>query len=111
MFEKNAQISNDVYQLCSIYSLGGGLSASEGKSIEFRDSVIGSTVELNADFTDDGGVAHKQTGDVIFTGATAAADLLAVKGSAGTASEILNSRTSIISSSTLYGGRFRCQPV
>ena len=110
LFEKNAQVNNGVYRLCSIYSSGRiSLSTAEGKSIEFRDSVWCSTVELNADYTDAEGVEHKQTGDIIFTGATTEEDLLAVKGSAGTASEILNSRTSTISSATLYGGRLRVE--
>ena len=117
LFEKNVEKSGSSYRLRSIDAGGSGnvisLSAAEGKSIEFRDSVYiasGSTFNLNADYTDDEGVVHKQTGDIIFTGAYTEADLLAVKGSKGTAAEILNSRTSEVYTQTkLYGGRLRVE--
>lgn len=86
LFEKNAEVSNGIYRLRSIYSEGLlNLSASEGKIILFKDSVYASsTVNLNQD----------GTGDIIFTGATTETDLLAVKGTAGTWAEIEASRTS-----------------
>ena len=117
VFYQNAEVVSGTYRLRSIYAGGSGdtisLSAAAGKSIEFRDSVrigSGSTVNLNADYTylDEAGesVTIKQKGDIIFTGATTEADLLAVKGSAGTAEEILESRTTEVRSLTnLYGGR------
>ena len=117
LFEKNAEERNGTYRLRSIYAGGSGdvvsLSAAAGKSIEFRDSIYigtGSTVELNADYTDAEGVTHKQTGDILFTGATTEADLLEVKGSAGTAEEILNSRTTEVYAMTILdGGRLRVE--
>ncbi len=117
LFEKNAEIADGSYRLRSIYATGSGgiisFSAGEGKSIEFRDSIYigsGSTVNFNEDYTDSEGIVHRQTGDIIFTGATTEADLLAVKGSAGTAVEIANSRTSLVNAVTnLYGGRLRVE--
>lgn len=101
LFEKNAEIVNGSYRLRSIYAYGTlNLSASEGKSILFKDSVYAAgTVELNQD----------GKGDIIFSAATTEADLREVKGGiAGTAEEILNSRTSELATTLnakLYGGR------
>ncbi|MBR4108636.1 MAG: hypothetical protein IKK45_08125, partial [Akkermansia sp.] len=112
-FAGNVEKSGSTYRLRSIYVYGGSgdvvsLSAAEGKSIIFRDSVYidsGTTVDLNADYN---GLAQK--GDILFTGATTEADLLAVKGSAGTAEEILNSRTTeVLAMTNLYGGRLRVE--
>ncbi len=114
LFEKNG----NTYRLRSIYAGGSGdvisLSAAEGGNIEFRDSVyIASsyTVELNADYSDADGVVHKQTGDIIFTGAYTEQHLNelladAEAGRTATADEILNSRTTVLYAMTnLYGGR------
>ena len=122
LFEKNAEISKGTYRLRSIYAGGSGdaisLSAAEGKSIEFRDSVYiasGSTVKLNEDYTDADGVVHKQTGDILFTGKyteTHLNELLAAAGENRTATEqeILNSRTTEVQAMTnLYGGRLRVE--
>ena len=122
LFEKNAEIKNGTYRLRSINVGRSGdtisLSAAEGKSIEFRDSVYissGSQMELNADYTDADGVVHKQTGDILFTGAYAAQHLNKLLDDAGlartaTADEILNSRTTEVYAMTkLYGGRLRVE--
>ena len=122
LFEKNAEISGETYRLRSIYARGSGdvisLSAAAGKSIEFRDSVYiasGSTVNLNADYTDANGVVHKQTGDIIFTGKYTEQHLNELLASDGlsrtaTAEEILNSRTTEVCTMTnLYGGRLRVE--
>ena len=108
-FAGNVELSGGTYRLRSIHASGEvSLSAAEGKSITFRDSIYtvsGYTVSLNADYN-----AKKQKGDILFTGATTEADLLAVKGSAGTAEEIMNSRTSEVNAVTkLYGGRLRVE--
>ena len=115
-FARNAEISGDSYRLRSLCVVGDSrrylsLSAAEGNEIIFRDSIYVSVpkVEFNASYeTQSGGIAYEieQSGDIIFTGATTEADLLAVKGSAGTAEEILNSRTSeVLALTNLYGGR------
>ncbi len=122
LFEKNAEIRNGSYRLRSIYAGGSrdviSLSAAEGKSIEFRDSIYigsGSTVEYNADYTDSAGVEHAQKGDIIFTGAYTEAhlnELLADAGAgrAATAEEIRLSRTSEVRAMTnLYGGCLRVE--
>ncbi|MBO5952850.1 MAG: hypothetical protein J6Q53_01795, partial [Oscillospiraceae bacterium] len=118
LFEKNAEEDNGEYHLRSIYANGGdgrtiAFSAGGSNTIEFRDSVYigaGATVSFNEDYTDAEGTIHEQTGDILFTGATTEADLLAVKGIAGTADEILNSRTSEVYVMTdLYGGRLRVE--
>ena len=124
LFEKNAEKNknNGAYRLRSIYAGGSGdvisLSATEGKSIEFRDSVYitsDNTVNLNADYTDAAGVMHKQAGDIIFTGKYTEQHLnklLAADGLNRTATEaeILNSRTTEVYTMTnLYGGRLRVE--
>ncbi len=122
LFEKNAEIHVGTYRLRSIYAGVSGvvisLSAAEGKSIEFRDSVFigsGSTMDLNADYTDAEGVMHKQAGDIIFTGKYTEQhlnELLAADGLNRTATEteILNSRTTVVNATTnLYGGRLRVE--
>ncbi len=123
LFEKNVEVMNGTYRLRSIYADGGSgavisLSAAAGKSIEFRDSVYiysGSTVNLNADYTDAEGVIHKQAGDIILTGAYTEVhlnELLAADGAERTATEeeILNSRTTEVNALTnLYGGRLRVE--
>ena len=106
-FAGNVEKSGSTYRLRSIYAYGSvSLSAAEGKSIIFRDTMYSSSsVELNADY--DG---LKQKGDILFTGATTEADLLAAKESAGTAEEILNSRTTeVLAMTNLYGGRLRVE--
>ncbi|MBO5683550.1 MAG: PEP-CTERM sorting domain-containing protein, partial [Akkermansia sp.] len=123
-FYQNAEVENgNTYRLRSIYADGGSddeisLSAAAGKSITFRDSVYiasGSTVNLNADYTylDEEGesVTIRQTGDIIFTGATTVDDLYTVKGNvAGTTKEIRLSRTTEVNTLTnLYGGRLRVE--
>ncbi len=105
LFEKNYQYG----RLRSIYNTGGTfeLSAKTGGSIIFNDSVYhsGSTVSFNADYEDADGVTQKATGDIIFSGKYTEEHLAEMKGSAGTSSEITDSRTSYIGSLiTLYGG-------
>ncbi len=126
LFEKNAEVLNNTYQLRSIYVDNNSsyeifevsISVAEGKSIEFRDSVYissGSTVELNADYTDASGVVHKQTGDIIFTGKYTEQHLNELLSAAGeertaTESEILSSRTfEVYSKINLYGGCLRVE--
>ena len=112
-FYQNAEVQGGVYRLRSIYAGGSGdvisLSAAAGKNITFRDSIYigsGSTFKLNEQYE-----GQAQLGDIIFTGATTVDDLYAVKGNvAGTAEEILNSRTSEVYTMTnLYGGRLRVE--
>ena len=122
LFEKNAEILNGSYRLRSIHAVGSGdvisLSAAEGKSIEFRDSIYigsGSTVEFNADYTDSAGEVHAQKGDIIFTGAYTEAHLNELLADAGagrvaTAEEIRLSRTTeVLAMTNLYGGRLRVE--
>ncbi|MGN0810334.1 MAG: autotransporter-associated beta strand repeat-containing protein [Akkermansia muciniphila] len=105
LFEKNYENG----RLRSIYNTGGTfeLSAKTGGSIIFNDSVYhsGSTVRFNADYEDAAGVTQKATGDIIFSGKYTEEHLAEMKGSAGTSTQITNSRTSSIGSLiTLYGG-------
>ena len=115
LFEKNAEISAGTYRLRSIHAGGViSLSVAAGKSIEFRDAVYigsGSTVNLNADYTDAEGNHIKQQGDIIFTGATTVDDLYEVKGNvAGTEEEIrLSCTTEVNTMTNLYGGRLRVE--
>lgn len=106
-FEKNYEDG----RLRSIYNTGGllELAAKTGEKIIFYDSVYhydySSTVSFNADYEDAAGETQKSTGDIIFSGKYTEAHLAEMKGSAGTATEIENSRTSEIKSRiTLYGG-------
>ena len=107
-FEKNYEEG----RLRSIYNTGGLLELAAnktGEKIIFYDSVYhydySSTVSFNADYEDAAGETQKSTGDIIFSGKYTEAHLAEMKGSAGTATEIENSRTSEIKSRiTLYGG-------
>ena len=90
------------------------MSAAEGKSIIFRDSIYvgtGNTISLNADYTDAEEKVHEQQGDIIFTGKTTVNDLYIVKGNVdGTEEEIQASRTSEFRGTiNLYGGRLRVE--
>ena len=122
LFEKNIEKGGNTYRLRSIYTEGSGgsfsLSAAEGNSIVFRDSVYiasGLTVKLNADYKNDNEYVIKQQGDILFTGkytVTHLNEILASDnvGRVAMESEILNSRTSELNSSaTLYGGALRVE--
>ena len=117
LFAKNVSKHLKSWKLRSITADGDGyvvsLSSSYGNSIEFRDPIYianGASIILNADYTDEDGLTHKQAGDIIFSAATVETDLRAMKGSAGTVEEIHNSRVSIVDTMTnLYGGRLRVE--
>ncbi len=122
IFEKNVEFHLDTYRLRSLYAGGSGdiisLSASKGKSIEFRDAVYiasGSTVNLNKDYTDAASEVHKQAGDIIFSGKNTETHLNAILTADGanrkaTSDEIRNSLTTEVRAMTnLYGGRLCIQ--
>ncbi|MEE1264676.1 MAG: PEP-CTERM sorting domain-containing protein, partial [Akkermansia sp.] len=116
VFHQNAEVLNGQYRLRGIYSSRSevNLSAEEGKSILFRDSVyIGANgaFNINADYSDAEGNSIEQQGDIIFSGATTVNDLYLVKGNvAGTEEEIRLSRTTEVNTMTnLYGGRLRVE--
>lgn len=130
IFEKNyevVQMRSSVpiyknYHLRSIYldsEISGNnliLSAKTGGHITVYDSVymsycLDSTVSLNADYEDEDGVIQKATGDIIFSGRYTEEHLKEIKGgTAGTASEITNSRTSeLLNTVNLYGGTLRVE--
>lgn len=92
------------------------LSAKTGGHITFYDSVYmgnytGTTVTLNADYQDSLGNQQKATGDIIFSGKYTEDHLKEIKGgTAGTESEITNSRTSsLLNSINLHGGTLRVE--
>ena len=110
LFTGNYEKAQDTYRLRSIYmdntSSDGGrfhLSAAAGKNITFEDSVYvatrtsGQTVDVvfNGSYTDAGGNAIAQGGDIIFDGGKAASVLQGLKADASD-EEILNSQTSYI---------------
>ena len=112
-FEKNYERKNSTYRLRSIYVNGGelNLSAKTGGHITFHDSVYcdGGTTALNADYTDAEGKTQQAKGTIIFSGQytkTHLDDILEEnnEGRVATAEEILNSRTSTLGATTLYGG-------
>ena len=109
-FEKNYERANSTYRLRSIYTTGDlNLSAKTGGHITFHDSVYGGTTALNADYTDADGVTQQATGTIIFSGQYTKDHLDAIleannEGRVATAEEILNSRTSTLGATTLYGG-------
>ena len=110
-FEKNYERVNSTYRLRSIYVAGGGLnlSAKTGGHITFHDSVYGGTTALNADYTDADGKTQQAKGTIIFSGQYTKDHLDAIleennEGRVATDAEILNSRTSTLGATTLYGG-------
>lgn len=121
-FEKNYEKTGYLYRLRSVYmnpdSIGDNLSLSSksGGSITFYDSVYmgnysGSEVRLNEDYEDANNVPHKATGDIIFSGKYTEDHLKKIKGgTAGTTTEIANSRTSeLLNTVNLYGGTLRVE--
>ena len=112
LFEKNAEIHGDYYRLRSIYAMGDSisLSAGEGKSIEFRDSVYtaGDTY-INSDYTDADGNTTSSQGAVIFSGKYTEQHLNAILtdnnvNRTATAEEILHSQTSEIRKNVYVNG-------
>ena len=115
-FEKNYERANSTYRLRSIYIysyLSGNLnlSAKTGGHITIYDSVsvYGGTTSLNADYTDADGNTQQAKGNIIFSGQytkTHLDDILEEnnEGRVATEAEILNSRTSTLGATTLYGG-------
>ncbi|MDO4750536.1 MAG: autotransporter-associated beta strand repeat-containing protein [Akkermansia sp.] len=100
-YEKTGS-STYTYRLRGLYSTGQvNLSAAEGNSIKFRDSMYaGGNLILNEQHE---GIA--QTGDIIFSGEYTKKHLSELKSSYTTA-ELRNSRTSIVGGQTeLYDGR------
>ncbi|MEE1265004.1 MAG: PEP-CTERM sorting domain-containing protein, partial [Akkermansia sp.] len=102
---------NSTYRLRSIYVDGGSLnlSAKTGGHITFYDSVYGGTTALNADYTDAEGKTQQAKGTIIFSGQYTKTHLDAIleanhEGRVATDEEILNSRTSTLGNTTLYGG-------
>ena len=125
IFQRNAEIAGDgSFRLRSLYTdftpgkddiSEVSLSAGEGKSIEFRDSIYvrHAMLHLNSEYDE-----KQQNGDIIFTGEYTVDDLRTVKeGWLGkdativvTDKEIENSRTSIVLHNTnLNGGRLRVE--
>ena len=109
-FEKNYERENSTYRLRSIYAGGKlNLSAKTGGQISFYDSVRGGTTALNADYTDADGITQQAKGTIIFSGQYTKTHLDAIleannEGRVATDSEILNSRTTTLGVTTLYGG-------
>lgn len=92
------------------------LSARTNGHITFYDSVYmgnyaNAEVRLNSDYQDKEGVTQKATGDIVFSGKYTADHLKEIKGgTAGTATEIANSRTSeLLNTVNLYGGTLRVE--
>lgn len=111
-FEKNYEILDSSYRLRSIYSLGETiLSSPDGCFIEFYDSIYSrGIVSINYDYLDQANLSHKATGDIIFSGKYTEAHIKELKGKAGSATEIANSRTSeLLNTVNLYGGTLRVE--
>ena len=90
------------------------LSAPTGEKIEFYDGVYADsyvTVTLNKDYELDNGSTQEAKGDILFSGATMAADLKTIKGGVeATADELANSLSSeLLGTVTLHGGRLRIE--
>ena len=109
-FEKNYEKENFTYRLRSVYSSGAlNLSAKTGGHITVYDSVYGDATSLNADYTDSDGKTQLAKGDIIFSGLYTKTHLDAIleengEGRVATDAEILNSCTSTLGDTMLYGG-------
>lgn len=96
LFEKNLEVNQGQYRLRSIVNTGGNikLGTSDGQSIVFYD-----TIYVN-------GAEHVNiTADILFSGLYTEDHLKEMKGSEGTAEEILNSRTSEVYAMTYVNDR------
>ena len=129
LFSKNYEEKNGVYQLRSIVLSRAEapdlvLSAAAEKSITFEDSIgygvaypeyeteiHENEVHINSLFEDGEGEKYAQTGDIVFTAAYTEEHLKEIKnGVAGTAEEVLNSRSSEVWGSThVHDGRLRIE--
>ena len=102
------------YRLRSMYMDGGklNLAAGEGQTITFYDTLYagtGTKVSFNASYQDKEGVTQDATGDIVFSGAHAEADLKELK-SNYTSQELTNSlMTEVYATTNLYGGRLRIE--
>lgn len=118
----DAERSDGSVQLRSIYITPDSsesslnLGAASGGHITFYDSVYmgnysGVEVSLNADYKDAEGVTRKAKGDIVFSGKFTEDHLKEIKGgTAGTSTEIANSRTSeLLNTVNLYGGTLRVE--
>ncbi len=92
------------------------LAAAAGGHITFYDSVYmgkytDAVVSLNAEYKDANDVTQKATGDIVFSGKLTETHLKDIKGgTAGTTTEIANSRTSeLLNTVNLYGGTLRVE--
>lgn len=121
-FEENYEKNISLLRLRSIYMAPDSasdvliLAAKTQGHITFYDSVYmgnysGSEVSLNADYIDADGIAQKATGDIVFSGKYTEEHLKEIKGgTAGTTTEIANSRTSeLLNTVNLYGGTLRVE--
>ena len=104
VFEGNYERTGDstyTYHLRGLYSTGAvDLSAAEGNSIKFRDSMYAGHLILNEQYN-----GINQSGDIIFSGEYTQEHLSSLKEGFTTA-ELRNSRTSIVKGKTvLYDGR------
>lgn len=118
IFEKNLENNYDrECRLRSIYvdgdNINVNISAPKDSKVEFRDSIYigeGSTVNLNAVYSDREGKSVKQNGSIVFTGKYTVNHLNTMMayveaGRQASEMEILNSRTSEVYAMTnLFGG-------
>lgn len=118
IFEKNLENNYDrECRLRSIYvdgdNINVNISAPKDAKVEFRDSIYigeGSTVNLNAVYSDREGKSVKQNGSIVFTGKYTVNHLNTMMayveaGRQASEMEILNSRTSEVYAMTnLFGG-------
>ena len=113
-YEKTEGIDATTYRLRSVYMDGGTLklAAGEGQSITFYDTLwadFNPTVSFNAAYRDKDGEMRDATGDIVFSGARAEADLAAINPDFSP-QELTNSKTSEVDAATnLYGGRLRIE--
>lgn len=121
-FARNCEQNESTYRLRSIYVRCNNstdtliLSAKKGGHITFYDSVYmgkytDAVVSLNAEYKDANDVTQKATGDIVFSGKLTETHLKDIKGgTAGTTTEIANSRTSeLLNTVNLYGGTLRVE--
>ena len=111
LFEKNYENYNGIYNLRSIFNIGQiNLASKTGGHITFRDSVyIYGDSYFNSDYTDADGNTQSAKGDIIFSGKYAEQhlnEILAANNEdrTATASEILNSQTSIFKGNVYLNG-------
>ena len=116
-FQGNYEEQNGLYRLRSVHVTGNSLilAAGEQQDITFYDTLYAKSyngklaVSFNAAFEDENGGMQDATGDIVFSGKNAEADLIEIKGEYTPEELSASLTTEVYATTNLYGGRLRVE--